>query len=375
MPEAGGALGHVSWLGWAALATFAVQNGFAVLIMRWSKVRQPEPYSSQVAVFMQEAAVKLPISIILYACECGGPLSALRAISFDLRERSHEWVQLLVPALLYTVQNTLLYVGYANAEAAIGQVTYQSKILWTAVFSVIILGKRLSPSQWLALVVLAAGVIAVQGNADRKTHEQQGSAAATQRPMMGILALVGAAVCTSVASVYFEKMLKGSSKPSLWLRNIQLAAYCSIIAAMALIFSSDPNLSKRGWLAGFGVATWLSVLWQALGGIIVAVSIKYADNILRGFAQAIALVIGAVGSHQLFGFEITPSFCGGTALVAAAVFIYGGSCDGLVGRCSAPCGTRGADEMEDGRGHSEAEPLLCGSGSNGRSEAAHGPPA
>ena len=30
-----------------------------------------------------------------------------------------------------------------------------------------------------------------------------------------------AAVCTAFASVYFEKMLKGASKPSLWLRNIQ----------------------------------------------------------------------------------------------------------------------------------------------------------
>ena len=52
-------VGWVSWQGWAALATFAVQNGFAVLIMRWSKVRQAEVYSSQVAVLMQELAVKV----------------------------------------------------------------------------------------------------------------------------------------------------------------------------------------------------------------------------------------------------------------------------------------------------------------------------
>ena len=36
--------------------------------------------------------------------------------------------------------------------------TYQSKIIWTALFSVLILGKRLSPNQWLSLVVLALGI-------------------------------------------------------------------------------------------------------------------------------------------------------------------------------------------------------------------------
>ena len=154
-------LAHVDWKGWAALATFSVQNGAAVLIMRYSKINGAA-YSSQVAVLMQEIAIKLPVCMLLYALECGGVLKAMSSIVNDLRERPTEWAQLAVPALLYTVQNTMLYVGYANVEAAIGQITYQSKIVWTAVFSVLILGKKLSVNQWLALCVLAFGVIMVQ---------------------------------------------------------------------------------------------------------------------------------------------------------------------------------------------------------------------
>ena len=170
MPKLPSALAHVSWQGWLALATFALQNGCAVLIMRWSKTKSPEPYSSQVAVLMQEVAVKLPVSAIFYALECGGGIAAATAVVADLRERPVEWAQLGVPALLYTVQNTLLYVGYANVVPAVGQITYQSKILWTALFSILILGKKLSPIQWLALLVLAMGVVAVQ--ASRTTVEQ-----------------------------------------------------------------------------------------------------------------------------------------------------------------------------------------------------------
>ena len=47
------------------------------------------------------------------------------------------------------------------------QVTYQSKIFFTAVCSVWMLGKQLSLTQWLSLVLLAAGVVCVQAPAVR----------------------------------------------------------------------------------------------------------------------------------------------------------------------------------------------------------------
>ena len=44
------------------------------------------------------------------------------AIRKDLREHRMEWVKMWVPALVYTLQMNLLYIGYENVEAAIGQV-------------------------------------------------------------------------------------------------------------------------------------------------------------------------------------------------------------------------------------------------------------
>jgi UDP-sugar transporter A1/2/3 len=74
----------------------------------------------------------------------------------------------------------------------------------------------------------------------------------------------------------------------------------------------------------------------------VAVTIKYADNILRGFAQALALIIGAIGSWVIFDFHLTFMFSLGCALVIGAVFLYGSSanspqelCEALAG-CGAP---------------------------------------
>ena len=91
-PVAGPEMG-LSWKAWAALGLFVVQNGMAGVFIRYSKVHATVAYDSSVAVLMQEVAVKLPISLLLFAVECGGPIAAVRALRVDIAERSIEWLQ------------------------------------------------------------------------------------------------------------------------------------------------------------------------------------------------------------------------------------------------------------------------------------------
>ena len=61
---------------------------------------------------------------------------------------------------------------------------------------------------------------------------------------------------------------------------------------------------------------------QACGGLLVAVVIKYCDNIMKGFAYAVSIVISAIFSYFIFEFEVTMMFVLGTSLVIFAVIIY-----------------------------------------------------
>merc|ERR1719277_2169373 len=84
------------------------------------------------------------------------------------------WAELLkvsVPSLLYTVQNNLLFVSLSNLSAAVYQVTYQLKILSTAILSVVILRKSLGPTKWCSLFLLTGGVAVIQlpGGSNRTT--------------------------------------------------------------------------------------------------------------------------------------------------------------------------------------------------------------
>ena len=76
-----------------------------------------------------------------------------------------------------------------------------------------------------------------------------------------------------------NQMLKGGKAPSLWLRNMQLAAYSALIALVSILSTADPLARQQGLLHGFGGTTWAVVLTQSLGGILVAVCIKYAEVI------------------------------------------------------------------------------------------------
>src|SRR5579862_9984285 len=70
---------------------------------------------------------------------------------------SDSW-KLAIPASLYTLQNTLQYVAVSNLDAATFQVTYQLKILTTALFSVTLLHRTLSLQKWVSLLLLTCGV-------------------------------------------------------------------------------------------------------------------------------------------------------------------------------------------------------------------------
>ena len=49
---------------------------------------------------------------------------------------------------------------------------------------------------------------------------------------------------------------------------------------------------------------------------------RYADNILKGFATSLAIVLTCVISIFLFGFVVTTRFALGAALVLYSTFLY-----------------------------------------------------
>ena len=258
--------------------------------------------------------------------------------------------KLAIPATLYTLQNSLQYVAISNLDAATLQVTYQFKILPTAIFSVLILRRSLTAQKWAALALLMFGVAIVQipvsqsagmGTPLKEAHSRihlprslddfkgfgQGAAAALHRrsatyegieedllredpaknELLGLVAAICACTCSALGSVYFEKILKESpSKVSIWVRNVQLSIY-SLFPALfiGVIFIDGEAISRSGFFTGYNGVVWTVIACQALGGIFVALCVHYADNIAKSFATSISILLSLCLSIVFFNFTLT----------------------------------------------------------------------
>jgi len=225
-------------------------------------------------------------------------------------------MKMLIPAAIYALQNNLLFVALSNLDSTTFQVTYQLKILTTALFMVTMMGRRLSRRKWVALALLMIGVAVVQIETLQKPiqavkpldqmiadapldHEETdmlsrirpsvNTSQTIQNPIMGVLAVLAACVSSGFAGTYFEKIVKRSNT-SLWARNVQLGLFGTLFSVIACFQNDGTRIGKEGFFTGYTFGTVLIVMNQALGGIVVALVVKYADNLLKGFSTCKVII-------------------------------------------------------------------------------------
>merc|ERR1711902_196353 len=92
------------------------------------------------------------------------------------------------------------------------------------------------------------------------------------------------------------------------------------------IFNDWDAVAKDGFFQGYNYLVVIIIILQAFGGLVVAMTVKYADNILKGFATSISIIVSSVFSYLVMN-DLVPGgyFVIGTGLVIIATFMYGSS--------------------------------------------------
>ena len=313
-------------------------------------------YLTSTTVFLNEV-VKLAISLTmaLYEVSKSAPPSMpATSLFFSLTSAvfSGDSWKLVIPACLYTLSNSLQYIALSNMQSATFQVTFQVKLLATAVFGLALLRRTMPLRKWGILVIIVLGVALVQmpvGKTDElqlqeeATHlnfprsleewnEVKGWGRGTNRkrsatyegieedmltafpkmnPVFGLLATIGACIASGLAGVFFEKVLKESTTSrSLWVRNVQMAIY-SIFPALfiGVVFLDGEKVAANGFFQGYNWAVWSVTVLQALGGILAAFCISYANKVPKSTASIASIVCTVFGSVMLFDFEANGYVC------------------------------------------------------------------
>jgi UDP-sugar transporter A1/2/3 len=306
-------------LKYASLTLLVLQNSLSAICLRYSRTPTEDEqllYFTTTAVVMCEV-FKLAISLMMLFWE--SEVQVFHVLYEQVTTRRNETFQVLTPAAVYAVQNNLLYIAASHLSAPSFQVLSQGKLVTTAIFSYLMLGKQLTSSQWGAVVALAAGVAVVQLS---NASSSQVSEPQAYNTTIGTIAIICASVSSGFAGVYLEGVLK-TTTASLWVRNVQLSLFGAIVALIGMILHDGTAIMEHGFFHGYNASVWGTVLLQSFGGLLTAVVVKHADNILKGFATGLAIILSAVLSTWFFDFDLTWRFVIGAGIVIVSVFVYG----------------------------------------------------
>jgi UDP-sugar transporter A1/2/3 len=173
-------------------------------------------------------------------------------------------------------------------------------------------------TQWLSLAFLIMGVAMVQLSDAKEANVNTNNQSRTK----GFIAAISACVLSGLAGIYFEKILKGSDI-SVWMRNVQLSLLSIPFGFGAVYLKHSSQIAENGFFYGYDFFVCYLVVLNATGGLLVAVVVKYADNILKGFACSLAIIITCMVSVALFGFQLSIQFVIGAGFVIGSIFLYG----------------------------------------------------
>lgn len=263
-----------------------------------------------------------------------------------------------VPAIIFLAMNLLSFVALRRISASAFTLIQQTKLIFTAVLSRLILGKTISNVRWRALFTLLCAVLIICAetrsaaatecaalsqkrglsgvSAPHKalTVGQQGAGTPPPGPgmgdeelrelatarkaadyLLGMSAVALEAALSGFSNVYFERVLKSTSL-SVWERNVQLAGY-SLMIYVPMALSVHPNL-----LHGWSALTWLTAFLGALGGILIGLVINYMDSISKNLALTVAIVLTAGLDHVFFDGIMNLPIISSAGIVITSIITY-----------------------------------------------------
>jgi len=330
--------GSVRWL---VLLVLCLQNSLFTVLRRYSQGVLLETYSKYECLLVGEV-IKMVFSAYMIRKGLveragtgndddgggGGGVNAPKndtATTDTLRHRllyiTASCRKMVVLALIYGAMNILSFVSLRNIGAGLFTIFAQAKIFTTALFSSVILGRKYSWTKWRALISLVLGVLLfsepVWGDSS-KLHSNNPDA----RPLLGTAAVLIEVSLSGFASIYFEKIVKTDALQfTIWERNFQLAlgsfpVYLGFIAV------------DGGGVAGFGggwslLAACVAALGAA-GGLLVALSIKYGDSILKTLATTGAIVLSSFLDYWFLDGPLTATMliAGGQVIVSICNYTF-----------------------------------------------------
>eukprot|EP00591_Stephanopyxis_turris_P007766 CAMPEP_0195522938 /NCGR_PEP_ID=MMETSP0794_2-20130614/21604_1 /TAXON_ID=515487 /ORGANISM="Stephanopyxis turris, Strain CCMP 815" /LENGTH=375 /DNA_ID=CAMNT_0040652821 /DNA_START=10 /DNA_END=1137 /DNA_ORIENTATION=- len=302
------------------LTVLCLQNSLFTVLRRYSQGILKETYSKYEVLLLAEA-IKIVFSAYFISKNIPPDYKTIEWFRHITRKSG----KMLVLAAFYGIMNILSFVALRYISASTFTIIAQCKIMTTAAFSSLVLGRSYSWARWRSLVQLMLGVLLfstpTSKSTDVATSENESDAhSSSMYTVIGIGAVAIEVTLSGFSSIYFEKMIKTEKENfDIWCRNFQLALGSFPIYIGFILYNGGEEV---GYFGGWSQVTFLLAILGACGGLLVALSIKHGDSILKTLAVTGSIVLSAFTDHYLLHGPLTGTMVIAAALVVLAICNY-----------------------------------------------------
>lgn len=212
-----------------------------------------------------------------------------------------------IPSILYLIQNYCSLMAYQNLPPVTYNILNQTKTLSAALCCYLVMGKPQSPLQIVSLMILLFSALVLEGIVplgignskkedsseirDSSTISESGRADL----LSGVIPILVASFISGLAGALTQKTLQGTSiNPYVF--SMELSMFSIMILLTSLVTGSPDGkkIRENQINVGWTWKTWIPVITNAMGGLLVGLVTKYAGAVKKGFALILGLVLSGV---------------------------------------------------------------------------------
>ena len=280
----------------------------------------PNEICRSTVILMQEL-LKFILAYTMLNISSRGTSSSASTVLKDFTIQT--WFQIaMLPAALYALQNICALTAYQHLDALTFNVLNQTKTLSAALCCYIVIKKKQSPIQVFSLSILLLAALVMEkivpieslyGSGDSESDEaaEDGDSSSSFMKLPdissshwvhGVAPIMVASFLSGLNGALTQKSLqshgKGGRNPYLF--SMELCAASALILTISLLFSNDGQfIIKNGFWYNWTLQTWIPIITNSIGGIIVGLVTKYAGSVRKGFALIFGILLSGV-SQAIF---------------------------------------------------------------------------
>lgn len=191
----------------------------------------------------------------------------------------------LVNAILYAVVNTLIHLISSIVPVALYNALIQHKLLWVVILSVVILEKTFTLQQYASVCAVLFGCLLIKF-----------SDTSSEISELGVILIVMQGICSSLSSVWIEKMMKLEDRPKVSEDNAKQKLYWYLYDSFQMYMFGIPIYIVGSYTQHatsnlpLNLASLL-ILLSVVQGLSLGAIFVYYSSVVRSMVAAVIILL------------------------------------------------------------------------------------